>query len=82
MLSTLIISAAFGTGDTLTTSVTSEVYSILGEATNDSWDAETEPRPVEEQLIPLATIEEWSGKFAGDRISRRLSRSNARPCRS
>src|SRR3989304_543207 len=30
MLSTLIISAAFGTGDTLTTSVTSEVYSILG----------------------------------------------------
>src|SRR6185295_507268 len=30
MLSTVIISAAFGTGDTLTNSVTSEVYSILG----------------------------------------------------
>lgn len=67
MLSTLIISAAFGTGDTLTTSVTSEVYSILGEADEwISWDPEKEPRPVEEQLIPLATVEEWQRQFEGD----------------
>lgn len=67
MLSTLIISAAFGTGDTLTTSVTSEVYSILGEADEwISWDPEKEPRPIEEQLIPLATVEEWQRQFEGD----------------
>lgn len=67
MLSTLIMSAAFGTGDTLTTSVTGEVYSILVEADEwISWDAEKEPRPVEEQLIPLATVEEWQRMFADD----------------
>ena len=67
MLSTLIMSAAFGTGDTLTTSVTSEVYSILGEADVwVGWDAEKEPRPQEEQVIPLATVEEWQRAFADD----------------
>ncbi|MBK9547137.1 MAG: FtsX-like permease family protein [Dehalococcoidia bacterium] len=67
MLSTLIMSAAFGTGDTLTTSVTAEVYSILGEADEwVSWDAEKEPRPLEEQVIPLETVEQWQAKFAGD----------------
>ncbi len=67
MLSTLIMSAAFGTGDTLTTSVTGEVYSILGEADEwISWDAEKEPRPIEDQVIPLATVEEWQRKFADD----------------
>ncbi len=67
MLSTLIMSAAFGTGDTLTTSVTGEVYSILGEADEwISWDAEKEPRPIEDQVIPLATVEEWQQRFAND----------------
>src|SRR5688500_5298760 len=67
MLSTLIMSAAFGTGDTLTTSVTSEVYSILGEADVwVGWGAEKEPRPQEEQVIPLATVEEWQRAFADD----------------
>ena len=67
MLSTLIMSAAFGTGDTLATSVTSEVYTILGEA--DVWvsfDDEAEPRPQEEQVIPLATVDEWQRSFADD----------------
>jgi len=67
MLSTLIMSAAFGTGDTLTTSVTSEVYSILSEADEwITWDAEKEPRPLEEQLIPLSTVEEWQQQLEGD----------------
>lgn len=67
MLSTLIMSAAFGTGDTLTTSVTGEVYSILGEADEwISWDAEKEPRPIEDQVIPLTTVEEWQQMFADD----------------
>lgn len=67
MLSTLIMSAAFGTGDTLTTSVTSEVYSILGEADEwIAWDQEKKAAPIEEQLIPLATVEEWQRLFADD----------------
>ena len=67
MLSTLIISAAFGTGDTLTSSVTSEVYKTLGEADQwIAWDAEEHPRPLEEQVIPLETVEGWQRTFAGD----------------
>src|SRR5688572_3801928 len=46
MLSTLIMSAAFGTGDTLTSSVTAEVYNVLGEADEViSWDTEDNPAP-------------------------------------
>src|SRR6187399_1255757 len=67
MLSTLIISAAFGTGDTLTSSVTSEVYKTLGEADEwIAWDAEKNPRPLEEQVIPLEAVEAWQAKFADD----------------
>ncbi len=67
MLSTLIMTAAFGTGDTLTTSVTSEVYSILDEADEwITWDPEKEARPLEEQVIPLSTVEEWQRTFEGD----------------
>ncbi|MEJ5220930.1 MAG: FtsX-like permease family protein, partial [Tepidiforma sp.] len=67
MLSTLIMSAAFGTGDTLTSSVSSEVYSILGEADEwISWDAQKNPAPQEEQVIPLATVDEWKQRLAGD----------------
>lgn len=67
MLSTLIMSAAFGTGDTLTGSVSSEVYSILGEADEwISWDSEENPAPVEEQVIPLALVDAWKEQLAGD----------------
>lgn len=67
MLSTLIMSAAFGTGDTLTSSVSSEVYSILGEADEwISWDAQKNPAPQEEQVIPLATVDDWKQRLAGD----------------
>ncbi len=67
MLSTLIMSAAFGTGDTLTSSVTSEVYSILGEADEwVSWDTEKAPAPESEQVIPLSEVEEWQRMFADD----------------
>src|SRR5690606_26987104 len=64
MLSTLIMSAAFGTGDTLTSRVTSEVYSILGEADEwVSWDTEKAPAPENEQVIPLSEVEEWQRMF-------------------
>jgi len=67
MLSTLIMSAAFGTGDTLTSSVTAEVYNVLGEADEIiSWDTDKEAKAQNEQLIPLATVEEWQKQFAND----------------
>lgn len=67
MLSTLIMSAAFGTGDTLTTSVTSEVYNILGEADEwVAWDTQDNPAPIDQQVIPLSTVEEWQKAFADD----------------
>jgi ABC-type lipoprotein release transport system permease subunit len=67
MLSTLIMSAAFGTGDTLTTSVTSEVYSILGEGDEwISWDAQNHPAPQEQQVIPLSEVRAWQEKFKDD----------------
>src|SRR4051812_30959122 len=67
MLSTLIMSAAFGTGDTLSSSVTSEVYDILGQADEMiSWDTDKQPAPVDQQVIPLATVEQWQQQFAND----------------
>src|SRR6185369_11974025 len=60
MLSTLIMSAAFGTGDTLASSVTAEVYAVLGQADEFiTWDTDKEAKPVDEQVIPLATVAEW-----------------------
>ncbi|MCC7366345.1 MAG: ABC transporter permease [Dehalococcoidia bacterium] len=67
MLSTVIMSAAFGTGDTLSTSVTEEVYGILGEADEIiNWDTDKQPAPVDQQLIPLAEVERWQQQFADD----------------
>lgn len=67
MLSTLIMSAAFGTGDTLTSSVTSEVYTLLGEADElIVWDTDKAAKAQDEQVIPIATVEEWQQRFAQD----------------
>lgn len=67
MLSTLIMSAAFGTGDTLTSSVTSEVYSVLGEADElITWDTNKQAASQAEQKIPLAEVESWQQQFAND----------------
>ena len=67
MLSTLIMSAAFGTGDTLTSSVTSEVYQILGESDElITWDTQKAAAPVDQQVIPLDTVAKWQQQFADD----------------
>ncbi|MES4791961.1 MAG: hypothetical protein C4321_02295, partial [Chloroflexota bacterium] len=67
MLSTLIMSAAFGTGDTLTSSVSSQVYGILGETDEYiNWEVEKNPAPREAQVIPLATVDAWKEQLAGD----------------
>jgi putative ABC transport system permease protein len=67
MLSTLIITAAFGTGDTMTSSVTNEVYGILGPIDEIvQWDAARNPAPPEKQTIPLTTVEQLKQEFAND----------------
>lgn len=67
MLSTLIMSAAFGTGDTLTSSVTNEVYAIAGEADElIVWDTEKQAAPQEQQVIPLDEAARLADQFADD----------------
>lgn len=67
MLSTLIITAAFGTGDTLTSSITSQIYEMAGEADEYiTWDTEKEAAPADQQVIPLARVDELRQQFAGD----------------
>jgi ABC-type antimicrobial peptide transport system permease subunit len=70
MLSTLIITAAFGTGDTMTNSITREVYQILGPADQlIEWDTENHPAPAKEQTIPLELVEQWKEQLAGEDIA-------------
>ncbi|MGI8424641.1 MAG: ABC transporter permease [Chloroflexota bacterium] len=67
MLSTLIMTAAFGTGDTLTTSITAEVYDVLGEADEEiRYNEEDFPAPEDEQVIPLAQVQAWREQFRDD----------------
>lgn len=67
MLATVIMTAAFGTGDTVVNSVTDDVYELMGETDlTVSWDAERYPRPVAERLIPLAEADALREAFAGD----------------
>jgi len=67
MLSTLIMSAAFGTGDTLTSSVSSQVYGILGETDEFiTWDDEKNAAPREAQVIPLAIVDTWKQQLSGE----------------
>src|SRR3990172_7683655 len=67
MLSTVIITAAFGTGDTMSHSITNEAYNILGPADEMiTWDTEHHAAPEEKQVIPLEFAEDLRSKFSGD----------------
>ncbi len=67
MLSTVIITAAFSIGDTLTHSVTSSAYSTLGPVDETvTWDTKTHPAPQTEQTIPLAEVAQWRQTLEGD----------------
>lgn len=60
MLSTVIMTAAFGTGDTLTYSVSAEVYNILGPVDEViHWDTKLYPASTDKQVIPLAQVDQW-----------------------
>ncbi len=65
MLSTVIITAAFGTGDTLTHSVSAEVYTILGPVDEViQWDAQAHPAQPATQVIPLSEVDAWRQQYA------------------
>ncbi len=67
MLATVIMTVAFGTGDTLSNSVTGDLYDLLGETDMViSWDEEAHPRPPSERVIPLAEVDALRERFADD----------------
>lgn len=64
MLSTVIITAAFGTGDTLTHSVTNEAYTVIGPVDEFvTWDAKAHPAPANQQVIPLDDAAQWEAEL-------------------
>ncbi|MCY4391935.1 MAG: FtsX-like permease family protein [Chloroflexi bacterium] len=67
MLATVIMTAAFGTGDTVSSTVTDDIYELTGETDMlIVWDEEGSPRPEDERVIPLEDIAAWEARFAGD----------------
>jgi putative ABC transport system permease protein len=70
MLSTLIIAAAFGTGDTIDNSVTSLTYNTLGQTDelvlySNSEDGEANLNGGENQTIPADTVQRINTLFEG-----------------
>ena len=67
MLATVIMTVAFGTGDTVSRTVTDDIYELTGETDMlIVWDEEAYPRPEDERVIPLEDVAAWQEQFAGD----------------
>ncbi len=67
MLATVIMTVAFGTGDTVSSTVTDDIYELTGETDMlIVWDEEEFPRPENERVIPLEDVTAWQEEFAGD----------------
>ena len=67
MLATVIMTAAFGTGDTVARTATDEIYKIAGETDLlIEWDEERFLRPEDQRVIPLADLEFLRERFADD----------------
>ena len=67
MLATVIMTVAFGTGDTVSSTVTDDIYELTGETDMlIVWDEEAYPRPEDERVIPLEDVAAWQEQFAGD----------------
>ena len=67
MLATVIMTVAFGTGDTVSSTVTEDIYDLTGETDMlIVWDEEGSPRPEDERVIPLAEVAAWEQRFAND----------------
>lgn len=67
MLATVIMTVAFGTGDTVSSTVTDDIYELTGETDMlIVWDEEGSPRPEDERVIPLEEVAAWEERFAND----------------
>ena len=67
MLATVIMTVAFGTGDTVSSTVTDDIYQLAGETDMlIVWDEEGSPRPEDERVIPLEEVAAWEERFAND----------------
>ena len=67
MLATVIMTVAFGTGDTVSSTVTEDIYDLTGETDMlIVWDEEGSPRPEDERVIPLEEVAAWEQRFAND----------------
>ncbi len=67
MLSTVIMTAAFGTGDTMNDSITREIYTVGGEIDEIiEYNDEDFPAPDEQQVLPLSLVGDLEQEFADD----------------
>src|SRR5688572_14586771 len=67
MLSTVIMTAAFGTGDTMNDSITKEIYTLGGEIDEIiEYNDEDFPAPEDEQVLPLSLVDELDQRFGND----------------
>src|SRR5688572_4154446 len=67
MLSTVIMTAAFGTGDTMNDSIRSEIYTLGGEIDEIiEYNDEDFPAPEDQQVLPASLQNDLEQKFADD----------------
>lgn len=67
MLATVIMTAAFSTGDTVASTATNDIYDLLGEIDEIiEWDTDEFPAPEDQRTIPATELERLKALFAGD----------------
>jgi ABC-type antimicrobial peptide transport system permease subunit len=80
MLSTLIITAAFGTGDTMKHSIRQEVLTALGPIdVAITWNVDDNPAAEDDQVVPLSFVDDLRQRFAGELFALVPFRSEAIP---
>ncbi len=67
MLATVIMTVAFATGDTLSSTVTDDIYELLDETDLIIvWDEDEHPAPQDQRLVPLSEVDRLKERFATD----------------
>ena len=66
MLATVIMTAAFSTGDTVASTATNDIYDLFGEVDElVEWNTEDFPAPEDQRTIPASELERLRAQFAG-----------------
>ncbi len=67
MLATVIMTAAFSTGDTVNSTATNDIYDLLGEIDEYiQWDSQNHPAPADQRVIPATQLASLQSQFASD----------------